>query len=349
METKEKMALAEKPQRKKKGYARWRSNLIWSIFVFLLLYIFFSGFIESVFFHYLYAAGDRLPDSVFYIIDSYTYTLIPIAVLFLVSWLIPADRYIWKSFLLPRKNTAAEMSESDTLAEFYGRGRNGLKMLGWGLLLGFITNFFGIACALIHGDIKLYFDAELHQLPVFLFALFSVCLQSSSEELWCRGYLYERLHDRYPLWVAIAANGILFGLLHSFNDGASVLSITDIAICGISYSLLRWYTGNIWIAMGLHTGWNFTQAFLFGLPNSGMVSKLSLFHLHASTGINNLVYDYTFGVEGGLPALIADLMVGVAVVVLAARRGRLGELKMDRAKTLEAANMSLGGESCAAQ
>ncbi len=338
METKEKRQETEQTPQKKERLVRWRSNPIWILLVFVALYIFVSVFVWYPGLYLLYMYQDQIPDSVYFIVENYVWTISSILVLFLLCWLIRPNRYIWKSFLLPGKHTASIPNDSDVLAEFYGRSRNGFKMLVWGLLLGFLTNFFGIACALIHGDIKLYFDSDFRQIPLFLFALFAVWLQSSSEELWCRGFLYERFHERYPLWVSVAVNGILFGALHCFNDGASVLSILEIMICGISYSLLRWYTGNIWIVMGVHTGWNFTQAFLFGLPNSGLVSAVSLFHLDASTGVSNLIYDFDFGVEGGLPGLLADLLLGVVVLVLAARSGRLKELKMNRARTMEAAN-----------
>jgi hypothetical protein len=106
-------------------------------------------------------------------------------------------------------------------------------------------------------------------------------------------------------------------------------------VCGLSYSLLRWYTGNIWIAMGIHTGWNYTQNFLLGLPNSGLVSEVSLFHLGAANGTTNLIYDYGFGVEGALPALFIDSLIGIICLVLAARDGRLGELGISRNKAYE--------------
>jgi membrane protease YdiL (CAAX protease family) len=134
------------------------------------------------------------------------------------------------------------------------------------------------------------------------------------------------------MWAAILINGVLFGLLHIFNDGATVLAIIEIMICGITYSLIRWYTGNIWIAMGIHTGWNFTQAFLLGMPNSGLVSEVSLFHLESANGVSNLIYDFKFGVEGGLPAVIVDLIPAVVVLILAKKNGRLKELAMSREK-----------------
>lgn len=314
--------------------ARWRTNLIWIVVVFIALYVFVCGIACIPWDTILLVIKDRVSGGFFHIMGFYTYNIISILILFLLTWLIRSDRYIWKSFLLPRKPAEPAADESDILADYYGRGRNSFKMLGWGALIGCLTNGFAIACALIHGDIKLYFESSVRQIPLLLFALFSVGIQSASEEMWCRGYLYERIHERYPLWVAVAVNGILFGALHAFNKGASVYSVLQIAVCGISYSLLRWYAGNIWIVIGAHTAWNYTQAFLFGLPNSGLVSEISVFHLDASTGISNLFYDFAFGVESCLPALFVDTMIGVVVIILAARSGRLKELKMNRVKAM---------------
>lgn len=208
--------------------------------------------------------------------------------------------------------------------------KQSMSKLGLGLLLGFLTNFFCILCALLHGDIKLYFDFSAAQIPLMIYALLAVFVQSTSEELWCRCFLYERINVHYPLWVAVLVNGVLFGLMHCFNPGVSVLAIADITICGIAYSLLRWYSGSIWTCFGIHTMWNFTQNFLFGLPNSGLVSEASVFHLDAATGISNWVYSYEFGVEGAVPAVFIDLLLAVVILILAKRSGRLGELKESR-------------------
>ena len=206
------------------------------------------------------------------------------------------------------------------------RQSRSMKMLGMGLLLGFLTNFFCILCALIHGDIKLYLDFSVSQIPLMVFALISVFFQSTSEELWCRCFLYERINVHYPLWVAIVINGSIFGLMHLSNPGISALAVADLIICGLMYSLLRWYSGSIWTCFGIHTMWNFTQNFLFGLPNSGLVSEASVFHLDAATGISNWIYSYEFGVEGGVPAVFIDLLLAVVILILAKRNGRLGEL-----------------------
>ena len=138
--------------------------------------------------------------------------------------------------------------------------------------------------------------------------------------------MYERINVHYPLWVAILVNGCFFGTLHIFNDGAGFLPIFDIVICGLGFSLAKWYTGSIWVPMGIHTAWNFTQNYLFGLPNSGLVSEASVFGLDAANARTSLIYDATFGIEGGVPAVFADAILGIVCLLLAAKKGRLHEL-----------------------
>ena len=142
--------------------------------------------------------------------------------------------------------------------------------------------------------------------------------------------MYERISIHYPLWVAILANSVVFGLLHIFNDGVTALAIVSIIICGIGYSLLRWYTGSIWTAFGIHTMWNFTQNFIFGLPNSGLVSEVSMFRLDAATAIDSLMYDHEFGVEAAWPALFIDSLIAIVIIVLACRSGRIRELTLSK-------------------
>lgn len=246
-----------------------------------------------------------------FVLEYYTPLLVSCVFFVLLCLIVKKNRFLTDTFRPSRE------------------GRS-MKMLGIGLLLGFLTNFFCILCALIHGDIKLYLDFSASQIPLMAFALISVFFQSTSEELWCRCFLYDRINVHYPLWIAIVVNGSLFGLMHLANPGISVLAMADLIICGLSYSMLRWYSGSIWTCFGIHTMWNFTQNFLFGLPNSGLVSEASVFHLDAAAGISNWIYSYEFGVEGGVPAVFIDLLLIVVILILAKRDGRLGELLESR-------------------
>ena len=292
------------------------NNIIWIILAFAGWYIILAGSADELLSALFKLIPGKSPEMSF-ILEIYTPVLGSVLFFLLVCALTKKNRFML-DIVKPTKD-----------------GRS-MSMLGMGILLGFLTNFFCILLALLHGDIKLYLDFSAAQIPMMLFAFISVFFQSTSEELWCRGFLYERINIHYPMWVAVLVNGVLFGLLHSFNPGVTVLAIADITICGIAYSLLRWYSGSIWTCFGIHTMWNFTQNFLFGLPNSGLVSEASVFHLDAANGISNLIYSYEFGVEGALPAVFIDLLLAVVILLLAKRDGRLGELLESRESRGEA-------------
>ena len=312
------------------------NNLIWVIFLVIFLYVLLGSVLVYLFSLLLSLLPPASPAIEF--INFYTLTIIDVLILIVFCLIGTKNRFILRSFL-PKgvgKNHKVQVVE-DT---YEPPQNNTVKKLLFGLLVGFLANFICILCAMLHGDIKLYADFNASMIPTFIYALLMVFVQSTSEELWCRGFMYERICIHYPLWVAIVANGVFFGLLHVFNDGATVLAIVDIVICGLSYSLVRWYSGSIWVAMGIHTMWNFTQNFLFGLPNSGMVSEVSVFHLGAANGTSNLIYDYGFGVEGALPSILVNLLLGVICLLLAKKAGRLGELKMSYEKKATALQTS---------
>ncbi len=190
---------------------------------------------------------------------------------------------------------------------------NTLKFLGLGLLVGFATNGLCILIAALHKDIYLYYEgANIVKLLILLVAVF---IQSSAEELICRGFIYQRLRRGYknPL-VAIIGNSIFFGFLHIFNSGVTPLAIINIVIVGISYSLFVYYCDSIWMPMAAHAAWNFTQNIIFGLPNSGIVSKFSIFKLDATTATDSFAYNVGFGVESTIVAAITLLICCVVTV-----------------------------------
>ncbi len=287
------------------------NRIIWILLITIIWYIFIFSTLEGVFSNrsLLELAGLDLSNEMMFVIELYLSTIIPFVGILVYTAVTKRNRFVFKSFLPTYEN-------------------NGMKTLMQGLLVGFIMNFGCIVCALVHGDIKLYLDFALAEIPFMVFALVCVFIQSTSEELWCRGFIYERINVHYPLWVAIFVNGAFFAALHVFNPGATFLPILDIFICGLGFSIAKWYTKSIWFPMGIHTAWNFTQNFLFGLPNSGLVSEASVFKMDAMNSQSNLIYNYEFGVEGAIPAVLADALLGIICLILAAKKGRLQELKM---------------------
>ena len=192
------------------------------------------------------------------------------------------------------------------------RGGNNLKGLLIGLALGFGCNGFCVLMSALLGDIYLEFSG-FKPIPFILF-LICVFIQSGAEELADRWYLYQKLRRRYKApWIAIFINSLVFMAMHLSNPGISFLGLMQILIFGLIGSMLVYYYNGLWIAMAFHTGWNFTQSILFGLPNSGIVSAYSVFRLDAASATNGLFYNVNFGVEGSLGAVV--ILAAVAVII----------------------------------
>ncbi len=99
---------------------------------------------------------------------------------------------------------------------------NNMANLFWGLFIGFVLNGLCALIAMINGDFTLRFS----QFEIFrAFGLFfAVFVQSSAEELLCRGFMYQRLlkSTNSPAF-AIIFNSLFFAALHLFNNGMSIL------------------------------------------------------------------------------------------------------------------------------
>ena len=223
----------------------------------------------------------------------------------LAMTLFRKNRYIGKCFL-----------KNDT--------GNTLPYLGAGLLLGFLLNLLCASVAIFRGDVSLEFK-EFGFLPaVGLFA--AVFIQSSAEEALCRGFLYQRLVKATEKpYAAVFLNAVFFAVLHLLNDGMNPLAFYDIFITGVFFSLIVLYFDSLWMAMGIHATWNFTQSILLGLPNSGASFPYSIFGLDCGMTRTSFAYHREFGLEGTW--LSAVLMTACCVILYLWRKEKTEALE----------------------
>lgn len=199
-------------------------------------------------------------------------------------------------------------------------GNNIFKFM-FGILTGFVLNGVCILVAWIHGDIVIYFESFRPLSFVLIFAM--VLIQSSAEELICRGFLYQMLIKNFknPA-VAIVGNSLLFASLHLGNNGITVLSFIDICLSGILFSLMVYYMDSLWCAFAGHTAWNFTQAIIFGLPNSGNPAVYSVFKIDSDNSRNSFAYNVIFGIEGTVFSVIVLALACVALYLWGRKYGK---------------------------
>ncbi|WP_395942775.1 lysostaphin resistance A-like protein [Brevundimonas sp.] len=190
--------------------------------------------------------------------------------------------------------------------------------LAVGLLIG--TAMFAAVMGIMAG-FGLYEIRSLGAAPVWTAA--GRAVQSGVvEEIMIRAILLRLVWRAFGPWIAFAVSAALFGFGHIANPNATVFAAICIALeAGIMLGAFYALTGRIWVSIGVHAAWNFTQGYLFGAAVSGGDFGPALASSTARPGFAEWLTGGAFGPEASLPALVVCTAVGVAVMVLAWRAG----------------------------
>jgi len=106
---------------------------------------------------------------------------------------------------------------------------------------------------------------------------------SIGEELFFRGYGFQELLAAIGPWATVIPVGVIFGLLHGSNPGATWFSAANTAGFGILFGYAYLRSRDLWLPMGLHFGWNFTLP-LFGVNVSGLRMKVTGYEMSWTAG-----------------------------------------------------------------
>ncbi|MEV4758803.1 CPBP family intramembrane glutamic endopeptidase [Micromonospora sp. NPDC049559] len=167
----------------------------------------------------------------------------------------------------------------------------GYRVTGWGSALGAL-GFFGFTAA-----------------------------AAVTEELIFRGILFRIVEERLGTWLALALTGLLFGLSHLLNPHASLWGAIAIAVeAGGMLAAAYAATRTLWLPIGLHFGWNFAEAGIFGTEVSGKSGDGLLDGVLSGPA---LLTGGEFGPEASAYSVLAGVVLTLVFMALARRRGHL--------------------------
>ena len=151
-------------------------------------------------------------------------------------------------------------------------------------------------------------------------------LAAVGEELLMRGVIFRIFEEMFGSLVALVISAALFGAAHLGNPGATLTSGVAIALeAGLLLAACYMWTRNLWLAIGLHFGWNFTEGALFGAAVSGNdFPGLYATTLHGPAQLTG----GAFGAEGSIVAVGVCLMAAMTFLILAMRRGQWRGLRL---------------------
>jgi uncharacterized protein len=153
----------------------------------------------------------------------------------------------------------------------------------------------------------------------------SLALESGIlEEVIVRGVVLRLVWRAFGPIVAFVVSGLLFGAGHIANPGATLFTTACVAIeAGVMLGSFYALRGRLWVSIGVHAGWNFTQGYIFGALVSGGDFGASLATSTPRPGLPTWLTGGAFGPEASVPAFAVCSTVGAVVLWLAWRGNRV--------------------------
>lgn len=197
--------------------------------------------------------------------------------------------------------------------------KKGFAHIGAGYLVGIV--YFAlvagaIALAGCYRITDIRFDA-VTQLQSF--AMFFVV--AVAEEVIFRGILFRMVEQRFNTVAAFVVSALVFGAVHLMNPGATWWAALAIAIeAGIMLSAAYKYSGTLWMPIGIHWAWNYTQGKILGFAVSGGETGNSLFIPEISGP--EIITGGAFGAEASIIAVIIGAILSALFIIAWLRDSR---------------------------
>lgn len=181
-----------------------------------------------------------------------------------------------------------------------------------GMLLSVVVlvPIFAVMCAL-----GIYEFSGFGAFNASMFALYvgAFLVQATSEEIMCRGFLMTSINKRLAKPVAVLFSTIAFIAPHlqsmSPYGAEDVISIINLVLVSIFFSILFYKYDTISMCAGFHLGWNFIVSYVCGLQLSGMESN-------NESLVNMSVNSASIFISGGEYGLEGSVIVTAALVLI---------------------------------
>ena len=202
---------------------------------------------------------------------------------------------------------AAAVANAMTL-RIYERGRLADIGLGWtaasrrnlalglsaGLVAGAVAALLPLVAGVAHyepsGDGRTHWASLIFVSIVLLFG-------AVGEELLFRGYAFQVMARNMGRYATVIPMAVLFGVAHLNNQNVNAVGLANTVAWGLLLGVAFFRSGDLWLPIGLHFGWNWTLPML-GVNLSGFTMEVTGRAIHPRVGA--LWSGGAYGPEGSL-------------------------------------------------
>jgi membrane protease YdiL (CAAX protease family) len=196
-----------------------------------------------------------------------------------------------------------------------------------GATIGFITLCFTTASL---WSLGFYQVQRSHWSGVLGSFLFGPYLSGTLEELLFRAILLRILARAFGNGWGLVLSAVLFGAAH-LGHVSWIACLAVILRGGLVTGVLYMATGRLWMSIGLHTAWDFTEDFVLGVNKQHGILRTTLV-----AGNPELLTGGAFGPNGSLVAMIVGILACITIQ-WAARRGYFQRMRLTTNKRTMAA------------
>lgn len=193
------------------------------------------------------------------------------------------------------------------------------RELGIGLLIGAGLYTCSVLVLMILGVYR------IEGLNPISFMIPAIALALSSgvfEELLFRGALFRIVEEWLGSWISLLVSSFVFGFVHMLNPAATLTGALFISIeAGLLLAAAYMVTRRLWMSIGFHMSWNYTQSAVFSGIVSGGVSEPGL--IKPVIKGPDFLTGGSFGLESSVVAFVFCTTTGVALLIMAVRRGNI--------------------------
>ena len=194
-----------------------------------------------------------------------------------------------------------------------------LRPLGIGIVAGVGIFTVIVIIAAVIGVYQLTGEGDAKDLLPQL--ILSAIFPAISEEMIFRGILFRWIEEFGGSWAALLLTSAFFGAAHLANPNATWVAAVGIALeAGVMLGAAYMLTRSLWLAMGIHAAWNFTQGEVYDIPVSGtpvhglLTARLSGPPLLTGNG---------FGLEASIIAIVVATLFGLWLLWVAIKKGEI--------------------------
>jgi hypothetical protein len=143
--------------------------------------------------------------------------------------------------------------------------------------------------------------------------------------------IYRLIEELAGSWISLFLSLMIFAGVHLFNEAETLATVSMLMLSSLILIAPFILTRRIWVSWGFHATWNFMQAGVFGMANSGILFEGWMVSEFSGP---EWITGGAVGLEATYLSIGFDFLIGVVILSMAMKAGKLVAPKWRRSLEL---------------